>query len=35
MVGWAKNLGPQEFQYLDQLELTGKNIPQPWAEKSM
>lgn len=35
MIRWAKILGPQEFQYLDQLELTGKNLPQPWADKLM
>ena len=35
MIDWAKKLGPQEFQYLEEFELTGKNIPQPWSEKLM
>lgn len=34
-IGWAKTLGPQKFQYLDQLELSGKNVPKPWAKKTM
>lgn len=33
MVAWAQTLGPQEFKYLDELELTGKNVPQSWAKK--
>jgi UDP-glucose 4-epimerase len=35
MVEWAKELGPQDFQFLDDLELTGHNIPTTWSEKSM
>lgn len=35
MVEWAKRLGPQEFQYLDQLELTGNNVPETWSKRIM
>lgn len=35
MVEWAKTLGPQEFKYLDQLELTGDKIPETWLKKIM
>jgi UDP-glucose 4-epimerase len=35
MVEWAKTLGPQEFQYLDNLELTGKKVPKTWLKKIM
>lgn len=35
MVKWAKTLGPQEFQYLDTIELAGENLPKAWAEKLM
>lgn len=35
MVKWAKTIGPQEFQYLDKLELTGKKIPKTWKERLM
>lgn len=34
-VEWAKTVGPQEFKYLDELELTGKNIPETWSKKLM
>lgn len=30
---WAKKRGPQEFKYLDELELKGKNLPSTWGEK--
>lgn len=33
MVAWAKTQGPQEFRYLDQLELEGKKIPETWSKK--
>ena len=35
MVAWAKPQGPQEFKYLDELELTGKNIPETWSKRLM
>jgi UDP-glucose 4-epimerase len=35
MVAWAKELGPQEFQYLDELELSGDKIPKTWKERLM
>jgi len=35
MVEWAKTQGPQEFKYLDNLELEGKNIPETWRDKSL
>jgi len=35
MVDWARGIGPQEFQYLDQIELTGDNIPRTWRDKLM
>ncbi len=35
MVEWAKTIGPQTFQYLDQLELTGDKVPKTWKEKIM
>ena len=35
MVEWAKQLGPQEFQYLEDLELTGNNVPKTWLDKIM
>lgn len=34
-VEWGKLQGPQEFKYLDDLELTGKNIPRTWRDKLM
>lgn len=33
MAEWAKTQGPQEFIYLDQLELQGDKIPQTWKKK--
>lgn len=33
MVAWAKTLGPQEFQYLTDLELSGDKIPETWKNK--
>ncbi len=31
MVAWARKQGPQEFQYLKELELTGK-VPETWSK---
>jgi UDP-glucose 4-epimerase len=33
MVDWAKTVGPQEFQYLDQLELENERTPITWKKK--
>lgn len=33
MVGWAKELGPQKFTYLEELELTSKDTPKTWEKK--
>lgn len=33
MVEWAKQQGPKEFKYLDELELTGEKIPETWKDK--
>ena len=33
MVYWAKLMGPQEFIYLDNLELTSGNVPKTWKKK--
>jgi len=33
MVEWAKEIGPQDFRYLEELELSGKNVPETWNEK--
>lgn len=35
MVEWARIQGPQEFVYIDQLELEGKKIPETWSKKMM
>jgi UDP-glucose 4-epimerase len=35
MAEWAKLQGPQEFKYLDDLELKGGKIPVTWATKMM
>ena len=35
MVEWAKLLGPQEFQYLEEIELAGEKVPRTWREKIM
>lgn len=35
MVEWAKKIGPQEFEYIDELELSGKKIPRVWKKKLM
>lgn len=35
MTEWARTQGPQEFKYLDNLELEGKNIPLTWKQKLM
>jgi len=32
---WAKTQGPQDFQYLDNLELTGDKVPETWKKKTM
>jgi len=32
-IEWAKKIGPYKFQYLTQLELSGKSIPKTWAKK--
>lgn len=33
MVEWAKTLGPQQFKYLDKLELVSKDTPATWKDK--
>lgn len=33
MVEWAKTQGPQQFVYLDELELTGEKVPDTWKKK--
>lgn len=33
MTEWAKEQGPKEFKYLDELELTGEKIPDTWKKK--
>jgi len=33
MIKWATQLGPQKFEYLDKIELTGENLPKPWVKK--
>ncbi len=33
MVNWARQKGPQEFKYLDNLELVHKNTPVTWKKK--
>lgn len=30
---WAKELGPQKFEYLKELELESQNTPQTWSKK--
>lgn len=35
MVDWAKKLGPQEFKYLNELELQSKDTPKTWSNKEM
>ena len=35
MVEWAKTWGPQEFEYLDEIELAGEKVPRTWREKIM
>jgi UDP-glucose 4-epimerase len=35
MADWAKKIGPQEFKYLDELELEGDKIPETWKQKSI
>ena len=33
MVSWAKELGPQKFHYLDDLEIVSNETPTTWVEK--
>lgn len=33
MVTWAKTVGPQKFEYLTDLELTGDKVPKTWSER--
>src|SRR3989344_4006434 len=33
MVTWAKSVGPQEFRYLDNLDLTNNLTPKTWKDK--
>ncbi len=33
MISWAKDLGPQEFIYLDSLELDHHTVPKSWKNK--
>jgi UDP-glucose 4-epimerase len=35
MVDWARGIGPQQFQYLDELELTGEKVPDMWKHRLM
>lgn len=35
MVDWAKTIGPKEFVYLDELELTGDKVPETWKNRLM
>jgi len=35
MAKWAKELGPQEFIYLDNLELLNEHTPTTWSRKEM
>src|SRR3990167_4342140 len=35
MVAWAKNIGPEPFRFLDNIELGGENIPKTWSLKEM
>lgn len=35
MVSWAKERGPQEFRYLENLELVNKDTPDIWKKKIM
>lgn len=32
-IEWARSIGPQEFIYLDSLELNHKNVPETWNKK--
>jgi UDP-glucose 4-epimerase len=34
-IKWARELGPQEFKYLDELELDHPTMPKTWKEKLM
>lgn len=33
MADWVKMIGPQEFKYLDEIELEGDKIPKTWQKK--
>jgi UDP-glucose 4-epimerase len=33
MVDWARTIGPQQFQYLEHLELSGDKIPDTWKKQ--
>jgi len=35
MVLWAKTIGPTDFEYLTELELTGDQIPETWKNKTI
>jgi UDP-glucose 4-epimerase len=35
MIDWAKEKGPQKFQYLDDLELTTNETPKIWKRKNL
>lgn len=35
MVKWARELGPQPFKYLDELEIISKKTPKTWTEKKI
>lgn len=35
MADWANRIGPQEFVYLDEIELAGDKIPETWQKKIM
>ena len=33
MIKWAKEIGPQEFIYLDKFDLENNRIPKTWKDK--
>lgn len=35
MAKWAKDLGPQELNYLEELEIVTENTPKTWSRKEM
>ena len=35
MVEWARKLGPQPFEYLDDLEIVSDSVPTTWSKKTL